>query len=475
MRKLALLLPLALAACAVGPDYKRPDTPVPAAFDRLDPAEYTTDAPIVDFWTQFNDPLLDQLVVDALNANHDLRIAAARMESARAIARAARHDYFPTVTASASYTDSRIPAADAFGANQSFDNEVYDAGFDVFWELDLFGRVRRANQATTAEFQATEADLAGAQVSVASEVARLYFVLRGAQEQLRVAVSNADNQRSSLDLTQARLDAGSGTEFDTARAAAQLHQTLARIPAFQTLIAASIHAIGVLTGREPQALRSELEPEQPMPGLPALTPVGSPEALLRRRPDIAAAERRLAASTARIGVAVADLFPRVTLGNGFGWAATDFDDLGDDNTERWSLGPFISWPAFDLGRVRARVTAVNADANAALASYEQTVLRALEETETGLARYANQRHEVEELSASAAASENAARLARLRFEGGVADFLQVLDAERTQLEAQDRLATSRTLRATTLIAVHKAMGSPFPPSAAIMEKATEKR
>jgi multidrug efflux system outer membrane protein len=474
MHKFALLLPLVLTACAVGPQYTRPETHAPAAYDRLDPAEYTTDEPIVDFWTQFNDPLLEGLVADALAANHDLRIVAARMESARAIARVVRYDYFPTVTASGSYTDSRS-AANTFGGNQSFDTELYDVGFDVFWELDLFGRVRRANQAQAAEFEASEADLAGAQVSVASEVARLYFVLRGAQEQLRVAQANADNQRSSLDLTQARLDAGSGTEFDTARATAQLHQTLARIPAFQTVVAASIHAIGVLTGREPQALREQLEPDQAMPELPALTSVGAPEGLLRRRPDIYAAERRLAASTARIGVAVADLFPRVTLGQGFGWTAEELDELGEDNTERWALGPFITWPAFDLGRVRARVTAVNAEANAALAAYELTVLRALEETETGLARYANQRREVAELDASAAASENAARLARLRFEGGVADFLQVLDAERTQLEAQDRLVTSRTLRATTLIAVYKSLGSPFPPSAQLMETATAKR
>jgi outer membrane protein, multidrug efflux system len=474
MRRLVVLLPLALAACAVGPHYTRPEVDAPQAFDRLDSSRYGTDAPIAQFWHQFQDPLLDQLVDDALAANHDLRIVAARMESARALARQARHDLYPTVTVSGGYTDSRTSVSQLFtGSNEPFDNQLYDVGFDAFWELDLFGRVRRANEARRAEFEASTQELAGAQVSVVAEVARTYFELRGLQAQLDVAHRNSENQRDTLNLTRARLDAGSGTEFDTSRADAQLHLTLARIPALQTAIASDIHRIGVLTGRQPETLRAQLEPAQSMPALPALTEVGSPVDLLRRRPDINAAERRLAGATARVGVAVADLFPRVTLGRNFGWVAHDASDLGDSDHESWALGPAISWPAFDLGRVRAGVKAADADTQAALAGYEQTVLRALEETETSLVRYTNQEHEVTELAASAAASENAARLAHLRFEGGVADFLQVLDSERTQLEAQDRLAASRTATATALIAVYKALGSPFPASEQLLTQAAK--
>lgn len=456
-------LVLALGACAVGPRYTPPEIDAPEAYDRAEAEVNAPEEPVARFWEQFQDPLLDRLVADALAANHDLRIAVARLEEARALARIARRDLFPTVTSSASYTDSRTSGAQfpGLGGDQSFDTEVYDVGFDAFWELDLFGRVRRTNEARRAELEAAAGDLVSAQVSIASEVARSYFELRGFQEQLAVARRNAENQRSTLELTQARLDAGSGTEFDTSRAAAQLHTTLARIPGLQAAIIATINRIGVLTGRQPQVLRAELETDAPMPALPDRIAVGTPEALLRRRPDVRAVERRLAAATARVGVAVADLFPKITLGHGFGWSATEFDELGEDASERWSLGPLITWPAFDFGRVRAQVGVADAQLDATLAGYEQTVLRALEETESALARYAHQRREVAELRAAAEQSANAARLARLRYEGGVADFLQVLDAERTLLEAEDRLASSRTAAATALIALHKALGAPF--------------
>jgi multidrug efflux system outer membrane protein len=462
MRKLALLIPLALAACAVGPDYHRPELETATSFDRLDTGAYGTSEPVAEFWKQFQDPLLDRLIADALVANHDLRIAAASMEAARALARQARRDLYPTATVDASYTDSRTSRSLLVTGGAPLDNELYQVNFDTFWELDLFGRVRRTNQARNADFEASAADLAGAQVSIAAELARSYFDLRGLQEQLDVAQRNATNQKDTLELTEARLNAGTGTEFDASRASAQLHATLARIPALQTAVASTIHSIAVLTGRQPQALRGDLDPPQPMPALPAQVDVGAPESLLRRRPDINAAERRLAAATARVGVAVADRFPRITIGGPWGWVAPHLDELDDGGNQNWALGPTISWPAFDFGRVRQGVKVADANTEAALASYQQTVLRALEETETGLTRYANQQREVNELGASAAASENAARLARLRFEGGVADFLQVLDAERTLLEAEDRLTTSRTATATALIAVYKALGSPFP-------------
>jgi multidrug efflux system outer membrane protein len=282
--------------------------------------------------------------------------------------------------------------------------------------------------------------------------------LRGLQEQLAVAVRNAENQRQTLGITQARLDAGRGTELDRSRAEAQLKTTLASIPPLQASIATTIYRLSVLTGRLPDALSTQLMSPQPLPALPELNAIGRPDALLRRRPDIRIAERRLAASTARVGVAIGDLFPRVTFIGSVGYNAAKFSALGDPQTDTFSYGPSISWAAFDLGRVRANIDIAEAQTHAALALYESTVLTALEETEGALVTYGYAQSRRATLEEAAAASSKAASLARQRFEGGMADFLNVLDAERDALSAQDSLAQSRTQTATSLIAVYKALG-----------------
>lgn len=459
-----LTLPLlALAAgCAVGPDYVRPQTAAPQTFAQFD-AVYAAEAPVAEFWRGFDDPLLTQLVEGALAHNHDLRAALGRLDQARAIARLSRHDLLPTVTAGAGYTDARASADQAPGVpRQQRDSELYDAGFDAFWELDLFGRVRRGAQASRADAQAAAGDLRALQVTVAAEVARAYFELRGLQEQLRVARGNADNQATTLSLTQARLDAGRGTEFDVSRARGQLEFTRSRIPALEAALLAAAHRLAVLNAREPSALLAELEPVRPLPALPQSVAVGTPAELLRRRPDILGVERRLAASTARIGVATADLFPRVTLNGTLGTAATDLGGLFTRNSETYGFGPAISWTFLDLGRVRARIAASDASAETQLALYEGSVLRALEETENALVAYARAQREGRHLADSSAASTRAAELARLRFEGGAADFLHVLDAQRSQLEAEDRLAQSQTRTATALIAVYKSVSGGWP-------------
>ncbi|MGH8285371.1 MAG: TolC family protein, partial [Steroidobacteraceae bacterium] len=355
------------------------------------------------------------------------------------------------------YTDQRAAAADTVpGVPRN--RELYDAGFDAFWELDFFGRVRRGIEASGAEVGAAEADLRNAQVIVTAEVTRTYFELRGQQQQLDVARRNVTNQSQTFELTTVRLDAGRGTELDTSRAQAQLSGTLATIAPLEAAVARSIHHLSVLTGRQPGALREELAPSQDLPALPAVAAVGDPSTLLRRRPDIRVAERELAASTARIGVAVADLFPRVTFTGGVGYVATTSDGLGESGSDTYLIAPGISWAALDLGRVRARIAGARARSDGALLRYEQTVLRALEETENALVSHARTRERLAHVDAAARASSKAAGLARLRFEGGASDFLQVLDAERTLLEAEDRLAQTRTDTATSLIAVYKALG-----------------
>ena len=464
---LAAFLVFVLSACVVGPDYERPDNAAPSEFARADSAGgsaiYTDAEMEADFWRQLDDPILTRLVDDALAANHDLRIALARYDRSRALLRESGFDRFPTVTAGATAADQRASASQFPGATRAErDGESYDASISAAWELDFFGRVRRNLQAQRAEAEASAADLSVVQVSVVAELAQSYFQLRGLQQQLSVARNNADNQRGSLELVQARLDAGSGTQLDVEQARSQLESTLALIPALESEIAVTAHRVAVLTGRQPAAMIAELEAPAPLPTLPAHIPAGAPGDLLRRRPDIFAAERRLAGATARIGVATADLFPSFTLGGLIGTQAIDTDALFERDSETRSIALGVDWSFLDVGRVRARIAAADADAAGNLASYEQTVLLALEETENALVRYARLQREREHLEAAATAGSEAARLARLRFDGGIADFLQVLDAERSQLETEDRLVQSETRSAVALVALYRAMAGGWP-------------
>jgi multidrug efflux system outer membrane protein len=447
----------ALVGCAVGPNYVKPATPVAQEFVGARDGAYSTDDAQAKFWTQFNDPTLDRLVDEALNANHDLRIALGHLVEARAERHQAQFDLAPTVTASGGYTSERLSQAESL-VGGPLNARFYDAGFDAYWELDFFGRIRRNLEAQSAQVSGAEASLRDAQVSVTAEVARTYFELRGEQTQLAVARRNVDNQRETLQLTQAQLNAGRGTEFDTSRAQAQLSTTLATIGPLEASTARSIHRLSVLTGREPNALEQLLAPTRELPALPQITAVGEPAGLLRRRPDIRVAERQLAAATALVGVAIGDLFPKVTFTGNFSYSATQPGYLGQSASRGYLIGPGISWAAFDLGRVRAEIAGSRARSDVALATYEQTVLRALEETENALVTHARTRDSLKDASDAAEASRTAARIARTRYEGGMVDFLEVLDAERTQLAAEDRLAQSRTDAATSLIAVYKSLG-----------------
>lgn len=461
-------LTIALSACTVGPDFVRPDMAVPDAFAQSPVTDGAADVAVaadVDpaFWQVFADPQLTSLVEQALAANHDLRIALASYDRANALLRGSKFDYFPTITAGAEGSDSRASADQAPGVSRGDrDGESYSAGVNASWELDLFGRIRRGVEANRAGTAASAADLAAAQVAIVGEVARTYFDLRGLQERLRVARENADNQRETLRLVDARLDAGRGTGFDTARARAQLETTSARIPALEAQVAFDMHRLAVLVGKTPEALVAELTPVRALPELPAKLDAGTPGDLLRRRPDIAAAEQRLHAATARIGVATADLFPRFTLGGLIGSQAIDAGSLFERDSETGFIALGIDWSFLDIGRVRARIAAADADAEGALARYEQTVLLALEDTENALVRYAHARTEDAHLERAAADSATAARLARVRFDAGAVDLFEVLDAERTQLQAQDAFAASRTRSAMGAVSLYTAMAGGWP-------------
>ncbi len=452
-----------LAACAVGPDYHRPSLATSDTFIGTDGAQFSHAQVEHDFWTQFNDPQLNELIEEALSANHDVRIAMARLREARALRGEARLDLAPTVTEQAAHVDARVSERQAPFTGVKRDQDYYETSFDAFWELDFFGRARRGVEAASAEVQAAEANLYGTQVTVTAEVARNYFELRGAQTRLEVARRNAENQRESLQLTSTRLEAGRGTQLDVSRAQAQLEATLGSIPDLEAAVNQAMLRLAVLAGREPESLTSELSEPKDLPALPRTHRIGTPEALLRRRPDVVAAERQLAASTARIGIAVADLFPRISFVGSWGFDAIDSSDLGDASSETYAFGPSIRWAAFDLGRVRQRIKQREAASDAALARYEKTVLRALEETDASLTNYTKSIVKQEHLRASAEASLEAARIARVRFENGAADFLTVLDAERSALQAEDALAQSETQTATALLSMYKALGGGFRP------------
>ncbi|HEY0800041.1 MAG TPA: efflux transporter outer membrane subunit [Steroidobacteraceae bacterium] len=458
----------ALSGCAVGPNYHRPATPVDPHFANAgEPGFAETDA-VERYWTGFADPMLSGLIDDALAYNYDLHAAEANLRAARAARRLAGFDQYPTVTLAAGYShilDAKEQLPGVSRHDREFD--AAQAGFDGLWELDLFGRVRRNVEAARGDVGAAAATLQDARVSVIAEVARDYFILRGLQDQLVLTERNADNQFSSLKLTRNRLEAGRGNELDTSRAEAQWQTTLASIPSLEASIATTSYRLSVLTGRQPTALSASLTPQAPTPALPSLNAIGTPEQLLRRRPDVRVAERRLAAATARVGVAMGDLFPKVTLVGDIGYFAPTFSDFGHADAKFFSVGPSISWAAFDLGRVRARIGSARAQTDAALAAYEGAVLGALEDTEGALISYGRSQSRQEALRVAAAASDKASELARKRFEGGLIDFLEVLDAERTALSAELLLSQSRTDAATSLIAVYKALGAgwniPGPP------------
>jgi multidrug efflux system outer membrane protein len=463
-KKLSVLAVSAvLAACAVGPDYQQPETKSPDQFVSTDPAQFSTENVEGDFWKAFNDEQLNTIIEQALTANHDIRIATARLREARAIRGESRLDFAPTVTAAGGYTETRASERQAPVAAIPRDQDYYDAGFDAFWELDFFGRIRRNVEANSALVQAAEAGVYSTQVSITAEVARNYFELRGSQQRLEVAQRNAENQRETLRITTARLDAGRGTQLDTSRAQAQLSATLATIPDFESDVTRSILRLGVLTGQSPEALLPQLSALQKLPTLPATQSIGTPELLLRRRPDIRVAERELASATAQIGVAVGDLFPRISFVGRWGFDAIDSSDLGKSSSETYGFGPSIQWAAFDLGRVRQRVKQREAATDRALAVYEQTVLQALEETDASMTAYVKAKVKQAHLQDSTTASLEAVTLARARYESGVADFLTVLDAERSALTAEDQLALSETQTATALLATYKALGGGFRP------------
>ncbi len=451
---LLLAAVLALSACAVGPDYRAPEV-APAQIERAAAAGFDQSRFQAAWWRQFDDPTLDALVGEALAENRELRIAFARLRAARSIRDNAANDRFPTVTAGASaeYGEAQQPG---FGEERS-SIERYDLGLDMAWELDLFGRVQRRIEASEAQSEAAEAELYQLQVSLIAELVDAYGQLRGAQLRERIARENLENQRNSHRLTEQLRDAGVGSELDVLRADARLAATEASLPQLQAQQTRATNRIATLLGQRADRLSIDLTPRE-LPAIAKALPIGDPTELLRRRPDILAAERQLAAVTANVGVATADLFPRVSLSGFLGFIAGRGSQIGSSAAQAWGVAPSITWAAFDMGSVRARLRGAKADAEGALASYEQQVLLALEESENAFSDYARAQERLLALLRQSGASRAAAEQAAIRYREGTVDFLVLLDAERERLAAEDAQAQAEVEVYRGVVGLYKALG-----------------
>lgn len=453
------LLGIALAGCTVGPAYRRPPTPVPATWS-TPPAggASTATAQITDWWKTFGDPLLDRFVAHAIAANHDLRIAAARVREARALRSGTMGELLPTLDALASYTDARRSEnALTFPVDQ-LDTNLYETGFDARWELDLFGGKRRSVEAATADLAAALENERDVLVTLLGEVARNYVEARGLQRRLIIAQRNIDAQQDAVTLTRARFEAGLTSELDVAQATSLLARVRAQVPVLETSLRRAAYRLGVLLGGEPGALWEELATEQPIPPVPPEVPVGLPADLLRRRPDVRRSERQLAAATARIGVEAAELFPKVSLLGTAGLQSLSVSDLFSGGSRFWSAGPSLTWRIFDAGRIRARIHAQDAREEQALAQYEKAVLTALEDAENALVAYAEEQVRYRSLYDAVRASRRAVDLATELYAKGLGSFLAVLDAERSLYENEDQRVVSQSNVSVNLVALYKALG-----------------
>ncbi|GJM10722.1 MAG: multidrug efflux outer membrane protein OprN [Lysobacteraceae bacterium] len=453
------LLPI---ACTVGPDYKKPAVELADAFDQSPPQEEQQPIERGALWTAIGDQDLQTLLQRARVENHDLEIALARLNEVRALRGLSFYSLFPTVRSSAVADRSKPSQLDP---NLSPDlaqiNESYRLGFDAIWEIDLFGSLRRQKEAIVRDAEAARARLDDVQRIVEAEVAQAYFALRGAKAQLSISKRNVANLNENVKLLELALEAGRGIELDVSRQRALGLSVAATIPGLEAEIVRHEQRLAVLTAQDVQQLRDSISDKNSLPPPVDLVVVGRPEQWIRRRPDVSAAERDLAAATARIGVQVAEFYPKLNLTGSFGWTAATSSNLLSSSAERWQFGPVLSWSFLDFGRVKQRVLAAEANADGALAAFEKTILQALEETENALAgfRAANQASAILEQATSEAIK--ALYYARLRHDSGAIDYLAVLDAERTALELQTQATTAATNRATALVTLYKALAGDF--------------
>jgi outer membrane protein, multidrug efflux system len=449
---------LALAACAAGPDYVAPQPPT-ATGAALNPAgaPVSTAEASDRWWSLYQDPVLDRLVADALAANTDIRVAVARLDRARAELRQARADLTPQTSLSANPTYGRFSQIQRLPGLDREDWRV-DAGLDLSYEVDLSGRIRRQIEAARGNVGAAAADADAVRVGIVAETTRAYVEAASAAEQIKVAQEIVDLLDRSTRITERRFEAGRAQRLDVSRLSVLVEQRRAEIPLLVQQRQAALYRLAMLTGRTPDALPVDVAARDTTPEVRELIPVGEGGALLARRPDVRAAERRLAADTARIGVATADLYPRIVLGGSVGQTSTGFSNLFGAGPLRWLLGPLISWNFPNQSVARARIAAARADRDGSLADFDGTVLRALQETNTALSAYAQQLARRERLQAARDDAATAARIVGARQREGQVDLLTVIDAQRTYSEAQAEAARANLSVASAQVDLFRALG-----------------
>lgn len=445
---------LALSGCTLGPDYKTPhtfsDTEWVGAPPSMDP-----DAAIEsEWWTVFADPLLNTYITTAARENRNVRAATARIERARALRREAASDYAPRVNAEAGHTRQRASAKSSDGSYRT----IFDAGLSASWEIDLFGGTRRANEAARARVELEVERRRAVLLAVLAEVARNYYDVRGVQKRISITEQNIELQSQTFHLIETLFRLGEASEFDISRARGQLQLTQSRLPELFADLHAGIYRLSVLLGSPPATLLDEMAQVAPLPHPPDLVPVGQSSELLRRRPDIRAAERELAAATADIGTVTADLFPRFTLIATAGRTGATTQDLRSSLSTRYGASQFFHWPIFQAGLIRAQVRAEKAEAEEAAATYEQTVLEALADVETALIRYLREQDSRALLQEAVLSRQRSVELARTLFNAGEENFLSVLDAERELISAEDELVLGETDSVLRLITLYTALG-----------------
>ncbi len=467
----AVACALVLSGCTVGPDYVEPVIEAPdawhtAAVEGLEEGEAT----LQTWWTVFDDEKLTELVMRSAEGNLDLNRALWRVEEARALRGVVSSLKKPQVGFSADANRS-LPSDNGalgdFAPEDGFEaGNLFAAGVGASWEIDVFGRIRRQVEAADAATQASVEAYRDVLVSLYAETALAYVNVRASQERLRIAHANVEAQENTLQLTKDRFDSGLVSALDVAQAESNLANTYSLIPVIEREINEGLNRLAVLLGENPGALHAELDDEVPIPHEPEAVTMGLPTELLRQRPDVRRAERLLASQTAQIGVATADLYPTFSLAGFLGLEALNAGDLLSGDSVTWNAGLPIRWNIFSGGRIRSRIRAEEARTNQALATYEQTVLYALEESENAMVAYVKEVQRRERLSQAVNATQRSLDLVLTQYTAGLTDFQNVLDTQRTLLLREDELAVAEGLVIGNLVRLYRALGGGWDPDTA---------
>lgn len=455
-----LAMTAAIGGCAVGPDYAKPETTVTDGWHGGTPEVNTGGEAeqLADWWQRFNDPMLTRLVEEAALHNKEIAIALANVERARALRGVVRGNLYPSIGVGGDF--SRRGNSQANNNNFTGDKErdTYTSAADAAWELDFFGRARRAIEQADANREAVMEAKNGVVLSVVAEVARNYFIVRGLQKRILVAKRNVELLGEVEELAKNQFELGVVTEFDYARARGEREATAALIPNLEAEMQAGIYRISVLTGKKPETYLDTLLESEPLPMPPDSVPVGLRSDILKRRPDVRQAERELAAATAGIGLAETELYPNLTLTGSLGTNSIRFSELFTTEAIAYALSAAVDWSLFEGGSLRAGVEVANAEQRAALARYEQAILLALEDAEAALLRYGKEWQTLKQLYNVKDSREEAFEIARLRYEVGEENFLVMLDAERALITVRDDIIESETRILTALTQLYKALG-----------------